>query len=520
MMNLKNVEPITIRKLLLTLGIGLTVTTGANAQGIKDIKTEVETQVIGTTNGKVPFWMRANQFGSVPLSGVSAGFLGRIHKDYALPDSNGKKKLTDWAFGFEGRANAGKGSNLQLIEAYAKFRLGIFQFQGGRTKDVMGLNGDTLLSTGNFSVSGNAPGIPKLEISIPEYYTIPVFDGLFSFKGNFVHGWLGHVRTTDSVGSSGPSQTTFYLKSGNLPTYFHQKSLYIRLGKKDWKLKLYGGFNHQVYWGSEREAYGPNFKLSPLTTFFYVATGKTYGARGVPSSKIGNQLGSLDLGVEYDFQNYKVMIYRQNFYDVGALSKLANIADGLNGISVENKNYKANQGGFQWKKALFEFFYSKNQAGYPWSIPTKSGDEDYYNNFYYLDGWSYQGMGVGNPLITPRHEARKGQAFRFADYFINNRVVAWHAGLSGSLNSWTYTSKVTYSINYGTFGSSIYGNSTGSIRNPQTSNIFKPVKQFSMYLEGLKALKKGYSVGFATALDQGKLLDNSFGLLVRLKKSF
>ncbi|KIO77546.1 hypothetical protein TH53_08930 [Pedobacter lusitanus] len=509
-------------QLLIPAILFITVTE-IKAQTFKSIKTEIESQAIGTSNGVVPFWMRSNQFGSVPSSGISGSFLARIHRDYStIPDSGsrtGKKKLIDWGFGFEGRANAGKESSLQLIEAYAKIKAGIFQLKGGRSKDVMGLNGDSTLSSGNFSVSGNALGIPKIELSIPDYYTIPVFDGLFAIKGNFVHGWVGKTRILDVIAGTPPNPALYYIKNTHPVTYFHQKSLYIQLGKQDWKLKLYGGFNHQVYWGNEKEAFGPNFKLSALKSFFYVATGKSYGTAGVPTSKIGNQLGSIDIGAAYDFNNFKIMIYRQNFYDVGALSKLANIRDGLNGISIENKHYTHRIQGFAWKKALFELFYSKDQAGYPWSVPTKSGDEDYYNNFYYMEGWSYKGMGLGNPFVTTRDDARKGQAYRYADYFINNRVIAFHFGLSGSLYDWDFTSKLSYSKNYGTFGTSIYGGSTGSIRNPQTTNIFTAVDQFSFYLESMKALKKGYSVGFATALDQGKLLYNSYGLLLRLKKS-
>jgi hypothetical protein len=476
------------------------------------IKYEIEAQAIGTTKNVVPFWMRSNQFGSIPLSGASATFIGRAYKDYE------KAKLIDWGFGLEGRANAGKGSNLQLIDAYAKVKLGVFQLKAGRTKDVMGLNGDTVLSSGNFALSGNAAGIPKLELSIPEYYRVPVFGGLFSVKGNFVHGWLGRTQILDSI--SPTSKITYYINDRRPKSYFHQKSLYIRLGKADWKLELYGGFNHQVYWGNEQAAYGPNFKLSPAETFFHVVTGKGYGTKGVPTSKIGNQLGSIDLGLAYNFNAVKVMIYRQSFYDVGALSKLGNINDGLNGISFENKKYEDNTSAFVWKKALFELFYSKDQAGYPWSTFTKSGDEDYYNNFYYVKGWSYKGLGLGNPLITPRHDARSGQAIKNADYFINNRVVALHTGLSGRLYSWNFMTKLSYSWNYGTFGTSIYGSSTGHIRNPQTKNIFKPVEQFSFYLESTKKLKNGYSAGFATALDQGKLLNNSVGLILKLKKEF
>ena len=60
-----------------------------------------------------------------------------------------------------------------------------------------------------------------------------------------------------------------------LETYLHQKSLYGRFGKPDWKWKLYGGFNHQVFWGSEKKYYGSNYTLSPLEAYLYIITGKS-----------------------------------------------------------------------------------------------------------------------------------------------------------------------------------------------------------------------------------------------------
>ena len=495
-----------IRSLVLFLFITFTVVVKTNAQIFDKIQTEAELQATGTTGDVVPFWMRSNQYGSVPLEGVSGSLILRAYKPYSQylqTDSNSnRKKLVDWGMGFEGRGNAGNKSNLTLIEAYAKLRVGIFQLKAGRSKDVMGLNGDTSLSSGNFTMSGNALGIPKLEISIPNYYTIPVFQGLFSIKGNFAHGLLGKIKgSTES-------------------SYLHQKSLYMRIGKPDWKLKLYGGFNHQTFWGNEKDLYGADFDLSKFETLYYVFLGKTYKGKGVGRSKIGNQIGSLDLGAEYNFEKFTIMIYRQNFYDVGALAKLANIADGLNGVSIENNDKNTKISGFKWKKVLFEFFYSKDQAGYPWSKKTKSGDEDYYNNAFYRNGWSYFGPGIGNPLITPASDAREGQASKKADYFINNRVVAVHLGFEGEIDTWTFATKITHSWNYGTFGTSIYGNTTGNNSSPSSNNIFIPVQQFSVYLEGLKALKNNYRIGFATALDQGKLLNNSFGASLRLIKGF
>jgi hypothetical protein len=493
---------IATKSLLLFLFISSTFVAKANAQIFNKIKVEAELQTTGTTGDVVPFWIRSNQYGSIPPDGISGSFIARAHKPYSEHVKTDNNELVDWGFGFEGRANAGNRSNLTLIEAYAKLRVRIFQLKGGRSKDVIGLNGDTSLSSGNFAMSGNALGIPKIEISIPEYYIIPLFQGLFSVKGNLAHGWLGKMQ------------------GSNESSYFHQKSIYMRFGKPDWKLKLYGGINHQAYWGNEKDLYGPDSGLSNIQTFLYVFLGKTYNGKGVGSSKMGNHLGSIDLGTEYNFEKFKIMIYRQNFYDVGALSKLANIADGLNGVSIKNRPQTIKNTGFRWKKVLFEFFYSKDQAGYPWSKKTKSGDEDYYNNAFYRNGWSYYGLGLGTPLITTRNDARKNQASKKADYFINNRVIAAHLGFEGEIDTWEFSTKITHSWDYGTFGTSIYGNTTGNNRSPLTDNIFVPIQQFSAYLEGLKKLKKNYRIGFATALDQGKLLNNSFGVSLRLIKGY
>src|SRR5690606_29000615 len=377
------------------------------------------------------FWMRSNQFGSIPLDGPSGGLLVRAAKSYVIqgewPERTDKDvSLWDWGYGFEGRTNIGHKAQVQLIDAHVKVRYAMFEAKLGRTKDVMGLNGDTLLSSGNFAVSGNALGVPMLDIKIPEYYRLPWFNGLLSFKGNFANGYMGKTPINTEI---------FLIPSSNnsLPTLLHQKSLYGRLGKPHWRLNLYGGINHQAQWGSEKQVYRGNYTLRNVETLWYVFWGKPYGAPSIPRSKLGNHQGSVDLGFSYDWDWIQLMAYRQNFYEVGAISKLANIADGLNGMALTNKLYNTSNKHWDWEKLLFEFFYSKDQAGYPWSKPTASGDEDYYNNYYYIEGWSYKKQGVGSPLVVPAHTAKEGQAHAPQDYFISNRVLAGHVGLRGRL---------------------------------------------------------------------------------------
>lgn len=474
---------------------------------------ELEIQTLGTTNNVVPFWMRSNQHGNIPSEGLSGGIITKAFKEYD------KSQKIDWAFGFQGRANAGKNSKLILTEGYGKVKASIFELKAGRTKDVMGLTGDTSLSSGNFSVSGNALGIPKVEISIPEFYTIPIFNKILSFKGSFAHGWVGRTDIHTSLGTDRTSGRPYLSQTDRANTFLHQKSFYGRLGRPEWRLKMYGGFNHQVFWGNERRILGENFQLSGLETMFYVAVGKAYGNQGIARSKIGNHLGSIDIALEYNFNTVKLLLYRQNFYETGGLAKLANIKDGLNGITLENKNQKT-PSTFYWKKFLLEFLYTKDQAGKLDSKSTNSGDEDYYNNYIYRHGWAYKGIGLGSPFISSRNDTRSNLINDPKDYFINNRVVALHLGALASIKDIDHLLKLSFSRNSGTFATSKEGRSTGPYRFPPQYGIFREVSQFSAYLEGTKNLHNSIKVGYILAVDNGGLLPNSYGLGIKLSKAF
>lgn len=469
----------------------------------RDIHFHVETSGNYISSDYVPFWLRSNQFGSIPLGNSSMSFIGGIRKDYDTKN----KKLFDWGASLEGRANIGSKSDFNLIEGYGKLRVSIFEIKAGRSKEITGLC-DSSLSLGTFAVSGNALGIPKIEISIPEFYSIPVFGKIFAFKGNYAHGWIGDIPILKLYGGE-----------DSLKTFLHQKSFYGRFGKPEWKWKLYGGFNHQVQWGSEAEYYGSNYTLSDVERYWYVISGKPYGTNTIPSSKIGNHLGSIDLGAEYNFSGVRLFAYHQFFYDVGALYYLANLRDGLSGLSISNIQ-SADKHAFSWRKILLEFYYSKNQAGESWSPLTPSGDEDYYNNDTYTEGWSYKGFGVGNPLAGTRYGIRKELPVDPNDYFINNRIVALHLGFEASVQHWAFVVKSSYSLNYGTFGTSEEGHSLGETHFPPMYGIFPETRQLSSYFEVNKIFKKQFKLSFVAAFDAGDLYYNSFGMLLKVSKSF
>lgn len=454
------------------------------------------------TPDRMPFWLRSNNFGDVPLQNASMNYGGCLRKEY----NEKENPFIDWGAAVNSKIYVGQSIDLRLLEAYAKMKVWIFEVKAGRSREMMGL-ADSTLSVGSFAVSGNAPGIPKIEAGIPDFYTLPFLGEIFAFKGNFVHGWLGDnlMELEDSI---------FPVK-----TYFHQKSFYGRLGKENWKVKLYGGFNHQVFWGNEADYYGSDiYTLSLTDTYLYMITGTAYGNNDIPRSKIGNHLGTIDLGMEYQFDGFKLFGYRQNFYEVGALYYLANIRDGLNGLTIENTSRKTD--GFRWEKGLLEIFYSKNQAGELWSPLTPSGDENYYNNFQYVKGWTYKDMNLGNPFIGTREYIREEHPDYPGNYFINNRVIAFHAGFQGSWQQWDMAVKTSWSLNYGTYGTSEIGHSIGDRRDPPRHGIFEETQQFSAWLSVNHQFENNLNVGLVAALDQGDLYYNSSGLMLKVYRFF
>ena len=110
----------------------------------------------------MPFWLRSNRAGNIPIDGAYMGISGTAFKGY----DKGKSRIFDWGGALRVRGNIGRNSNFNVIEGYGKVRLSIFEFKAGRSREITGLC-DTTLSSGSWAVSGNALGIPNVQISIP-----------------------------------------------------------------------------------------------------------------------------------------------------------------------------------------------------------------------------------------------------------------------------------------------------------------------------------------------------------------
>lgn len=463
------------------------------------IRYELETGGMISTGKTLPFWMRTNQYGEVPLESGIVTFRGQLRKDYEKQE--GKKHRFSYGYGARGVANVGRTNELILPELYGKIRFGAFELYAGRRREIMGLV-DSTLSSGSYIWSGNALPIPKVQISVPHYTPI-LKSGLIAMKGNFAHGWFGSDEFTKSY-------------------FLHQKSIYVRLGRPEWHFRLHVGINHEAQWGGKPAepyqekktgrwitSYGNN-----LSAYKHIVLGTPVHPEEAPDlfgegslneagNRAGNHLGSADIALEYDAPGVNIFLYRQSIYDDGSLFYLNNIQDGLNGIAFTRKN--ANQGIL---KLVVEYLYTVSQGGGGSTdapsavIPELRGRDNYFSNGIYKNGWTYNGGTIGTPFITPWTHLTgidyKGSKNRL---IVNNRVKALMIAMQSRAGIFDLTTRLSFSKNRGNYNIPLSANQT-SIQ--QTVSF--PIRSFTLQT-GLY-------------YDQGELLEKNLGLSVMLRREF
>ena len=447
----------------------------------------------------LPFWLHTNQWGTMPKAGNGGGFRLGWAGTYSF--NNQKKNGLRFIGGVEAVENITKEAQFLLPEAYAGLRLGAFELFAGRKKQVAGL-ADSTLGTGQYAVSPNAMPHFRIQFGVFEYTNVPFTNGWLQFLASYSDGIMDRNR---------PVVTDLKL---------HQKQLYLRLGNPEGWLRLYGGFNHQAQWGGKSPYYydmdNPDSKQMPVSFETYLET--IFGIRGPHSSKdqhdstnrIGNHLGSIDLGMEIKTYGANILVYRQSVYEDGSLIRLTNIAVGLNGIRIRNNNIYGSA--IEIHEAVLEFLYTKSQGGpdFDMTDPKKLGRDNYFNNYQVRDGWSYMMRTIGTPFITPGVDTRHlGQSYVYGDSFTNNnRVWALHLGLKGGIaNKLIWTTKLSYSRNFGVY-------------DLENSWPKEGLGQFS----GLISLSRrtswlgGLTIAGNLAMDYGDFYPVSYGGMLSLKK--
>jgi len=469
------------------------------AQALKSLNHRQELFGALATTGELPFWMRANQYGIVPRGQALVSFRSAWQLDYrktpvtASDSAWARSHQADWGGGVQLVANRGTVNQLLIPEAYLKAKLGAVEVWGGRRREVYGVGGDSPLSSGSYSWSGNALPLLKLQLAIPEFWPA---NSALSVKGTFAHGWFADGFVQGSL--------------------LHQKSVYLRLGKPQARVKAYAGFNHQVQWAGRTSklprafVHGQQFPASGRDYWLVVSGASLNEQTNLDTARysdfdrgnrVGNHLGTVDVGLDWRIGKVSMLLYRQNIYEDGSLYYLTNIADGLNGIRLRNQSSTPRRG-FRLAELTLEYLNTFSQGGGEFinEDNRRRGRDDYFNHGQYRDGWSYLGRTIGTPFIAPQTDLRSDlPPFTYVN---NNRIRVFHLGLSGQLvDRLTFVLKASYSRNAGTY------------QEPFASLV----DQRSAFLSvDWRLTKSGLRVTGSAAVDRGGLYTTNTGFSLGL----
>lgn len=465
----------------------------------QNIRVDTHTGLYLSTSNKTPYLNQAGQYGLVPEKAGVFFLNGAVNKAYdTLYAEKGKIKPWGYSYGLEAQANLSVNSQLLMPVAHLSGRYRGIELYAGRKREFLGL-ADSSGTWRSFIWSGNTIPLPKIQLSTPNYIPL-VGRGMISAKMGFSHGWFGKQLYTENY-------------------YLHQKWLYLRIGRTTGKINFYSGINQQAQWGGYSESLKDNYVTNgghmPSDAFTYLNVVIPLKSWKVPAGKqysyekdyrFGNHLGTLDLGLTWNAGKGTFHIYRQTPWEDGQAPEVFLSWDGnytfMYELKSENTIRKISLELVSTQRQGLEITKMARFLG--WKERHPSEYQGYLNHSQYLDGWSYQGKGIGTPAIIPYtylSNSVKEEAFKH--FSRDNQVTAPALSIAGKVKNINYTFHTGYIV------------SSGMISAPRPEKL----RQFSAQLTGNFPLPKyGLQGRVDIGFDSGNLYGNQTGVNLAVSK--
>ena len=382
----------------------------------KDWQYAITTSTGLSSDTTLPFWLTANQYGSVPNSDY--GLLNTsVFKPYDTPEA-----LFDMSYKVNATGFIAQENKLLVNQLYLGVRFKNILLDIGAKNDAVLWN-DLSSSNGSIIKSNNARAMPGINIKTNNYVTLPFASSWLSFKANFAHYFMDDTRFVDN-------------------TNLHHKSLYFK-SKLSSKLDVITGLDHYVQWGGTSRQYGPQpSSFKDYIKVFFGAEGGDNATGSDQFNALGNHLGSYLFQFNYRGQKANYNFYYSHPFEDTSGRELTNWQDGLYGFFVDFKKEQT-----LVTHLLAEFTYTKSMSNIPRSA---SGPDNYFNNSIYKSGWTYHGNTIGSPYFTQKPEDDSGitRGIILGD----NRFSAINIGVNGFLKSVPYRVLLSHTTYYGWFG--------------------------------------------------------------------
>ena len=445
-----------------------------------------------STGKQTPFWITSNTYGTVPLRSNSGYVRGDLDWNHFF--SNGIK--------LEAEADvlaADKHTSsvwIQQLYAVVSYR-NVYLYAGAKERYNSMLDKD--LSMGDMTYSTNARPIPEVNFSFPNYTTFPFTKGYLQFKGDFA---IGKSMDNDYILRTMNPGTVY-----SINVLWHHKSLFFKLEDPDGNFPFWGilGLEHAAEWAGTNSYYGKN--TATIENFLRVMltqSGDSHANLGDQINVLGNHTGTYNVKIAYKNKTFQAAFYKQHYFEDKSGNELANWRDGIYGgeFSFFSQQYL--------QKVVVEYLQTTNQSGplhflnYDWVLYPHArggGDDNYYNNFYYVSGWSYFGRGIGNAILTSP-EYNEDHALGFE----NNRVKAIHLGMEG---------KITSEFSYRALFTGMSGWGTSNMPFLKRKDNFSSLIECTYRPKNLQ----GWQFGLQASLDKGDLYGDNFGGSLKISKT-
>ena len=486
-----------IKKIILFTLIYLIPLSSTLAQTPVDGAISYQLETVGTaaTGTYTPFWIASNKYGLVPLDAKAGNAYLRagIFHDHSFVNG------LHWSAGADLLAATPRYRNFYIHQLFASIQYKNLNLAVGSKENSSSL-WDKELSSGDLVLSRNARPLPEINLSVPQFTTIPFTKGHLQFRCNIALG-----RSFDS-----PYLQSFangdrdYIEN----VLWHHKSLHIRFLDADnhFPLTILAGIRHHAQWGGTST--DPSIGKQPMSfmDFIRIFMGKAGGSDAMEMDQdnvLGNHYGSYDVQFGYLNPVFDLHIYMQHYFDDTSGMELYNLPDGLYGLQLDIPNFSL------LNKIVVEFLYTLYQSGpvhyilydhskYP---GYGGGNDNYYNNGAYTTGVSYFNRSIGSPLLTSPEYNNNGVIG-----FQNNRIRAFHVGLQG------YLSK---QVSYRLLATSSEG--WGTMRSPflkKENNVM-----CSARISWCHPRLEGWFFSGEVASDFGVTYGNNTGISLSIKKS-
>ena len=450
--------------------------------GADTLQYNIGVSALASSGRFAPFWLQSNMNGDISSSPFSGNVSASVYKqavhnerwwdyDFAVQlTGRVQSRIPGSAFDMQQRMTTGYFNQL-----YAHLRLYIFDITAGIKPMIYEMQ-DTALSMGSMVFSGNSQPLPRLTIGIDRYTPVPGCYGYFELKGGLTHAWLA-----DNV----------YMRG----SYIHHKWLALRLGGR-LPVNISYELHHAAQWGGISPVYGDIG--SDWQSFVNVFLARGGGVmRNDQLNAQGNHVGSQQLMLTGKGNGWEVNMYWQNFFEdnFAAIGDGQNLSDGLWGIGFKQTRWPYVQG------VTYEFMSTTDQSG-PWHDRDGlcyAGNDSYYRNSVFVNGWNYFYRSIGTPFITSPLYNEDGTI-----YTLNSRVRVHHIGVRGDIYGFLYRVKLSYARNYGN------DNTSRAVLSDNTAILLEVTKHSEQAW--------GLDFGLRIAGDFGTQWGNQFGAQITVSK--